>query len=250
MARNFSSKGIILKTTRIGEIHKSVSLFTPELGLINAVAHGAYKGKSKLSGSTDVFSISLFYLYFDPVKNSYKVTDVDRPKALDRIRSDIARFYYASLCAEVIIRTFAGGGEFEATFSLLFEALSMINDAPGEKLKDVLSVFLYKYTEILGYLPEIDTCTKCGASLDDGGSIGFHADGSVLCQRCVDGHAPTINPGARRYLAYTANRSLAESLKIGMDQKTSTGLQNALLTLIQHIIGAPLKSLKGARGIL
>lgn len=250
MGRNVSSLGIILKAARVGEIHKSITLLTPDLGIISAIAHGAYKGKSKLSGSTDVFSASFFYLYFDPVKNSYKVTDVEHRDIFNRLRDDISRYYSASLCTEVIFRTFAGGGDYSATFALLFRTLSLLDARPKDELSWALIIFLYKYIDALGYLPEIDTCSRCGRSIPETETVRLAGEGVFICRDCAGGNISGITPGARRYLLYIRAHSVDESIKIKLDGRSTDGLKTAFLSLIQHIIGSPLNSLKGARGIV
>ena len=77
MSRNMTIRGIILKTTRIGEIHKGLTILTLEQGLVDAIAHGALKDKSKLRAATQLFSHSLFYIYSNPVKKSNKVSDIE-----------------------------------------------------------------------------------------------------------------------------------------------------------------------------
>ena len=52
MDRNYTTEAVVLKTRRFGDFHKSVTILSPERGIINAVAHGAYKGKSRLSSIT------------------------------------------------------------------------------------------------------------------------------------------------------------------------------------------------------
>ena len=109
MSRNIRTEAIVLKTGRVGEIHKSVTLLTPELGLVEAIAHGVYKGKGKLGGVSDPFCWSMSYLYYEPVKKNYKITDMECRELFERIRGDLGRYYAASLWAEVVIRSHAGG---------------------------------------------------------------------------------------------------------------------------------------------
>ena len=55
MNRSHSTDAIVLKNTRIGEIHKGVVMLTSDEGLVNAIAHGAYSQKGKLRGTTNLF---------------------------------------------------------------------------------------------------------------------------------------------------------------------------------------------------
>jgi DNA repair protein RecO (recombination protein O) len=250
VARNRITDGIILKNTRFGEIHKSVSLLSPEYGVLNAIAHGAYKGKSKLGGVTEVFAHLRVYLYHDPVKGSYKITDAEPLAIYERLRHDLVKFYIASLWAEAVIRTYAGGGEYASTFSLLRHAMALLDRCPAERNDSVLSLFLYRYIENLGYLPDLTVCEGCGSPLGENEPWFLAGDGTARCVRCGREGQPVLTPGARRYLAYVSTRRLADALKVDLDKKSLKSLKNALIAIMQHIIGGPLNSLRGSGGIL
>ena len=250
VGRNRICEGIILKNTRFGEIHKSVTLLTPDLGVINAIAHGAYKGKSKLGGSTEVFSHATIYLYHDPVRGSFKITDIEPLAIFEDLRSNLTKYYIGSLWAEVIIRTYGGGGEYQAAYNLLSEAISLLDACESEKTDVVLSLFLYRYVESLGYMPDFSMCATCGRRLVEKDRWYIADEGAVRCERCGDDSHPTLSPGARRYLMYATSRPLPDLLKVGLDRVSSGELKRAMIAIIQHIIGEPLKSLKGSEGII
>ena len=250
VTRNKTGEGVILKNGRVGEIHKSVTFLSPEVGVINAIAHGAYKGKSRLGGVTEVFSQSRISLYHDPVRDSYKITEVEPLLVFENVRRDLQKYYTASLWTEVILRTFAGGGEFAEVFSLLCESLTLLDRCPQEKNDAVLSLFLFRYVDALGYLPDFGSCAMCGTGLrkDDRWYVG--PDGSIRCGRCSEESAPSLAPGARRFLSYAVGRPVEEVLKVGLDVDSGGELKRTMLSIVQHIIGGPLNSLRGAKGIL
>ena len=239
-----------MKTSRIGEIHKSVTFLSPQTGILSAIAHGAYKGKSKLGGVTEVFSHSRLYLYHNPVKNSYKISDVEPISVYTALRQDLAKYYVGSLWSEVIIRTYAGGGDYHSIFRLLREALSLLDTCEERRTDAVLALFLYRYVESLGYLPDFGSCANCGGRLDDEHMWYIGAEGAVRCHRCADPDLPSLSPGARRYLMYGTSRPLQELLKVDLDISSRTELKRAMISIIQHVIGGPLNTLRGAGGII
>ena len=92
MNRNLRTESIILRTRRIGELHKGLTCLTRSCGIIDVIAYGAGKGKSKLSGMVDPFSLLYMYLYYDPVKDSYKVSDIEQRAIFPGIRSELGKF--------------------------------------------------------------------------------------------------------------------------------------------------------------
>ncbi len=250
VGRNRICEGIILKNARFGEIHKSVTFLAPDLGVINAIAHGAYKGKSKLCGATEVFSHSTMYLYRDPVRSSYKITDIAPVAIFENLRGDLTKYYIGSLWAEVIIRTYGGGGEYQAAFHLLRDALLLLDMCDHAKTDSVLSLFLYRYVESLGYMPDFSACSNCGRRLSERDKWYIAEEGNVRCDRCGTDRHPALSPGARRYLMYATSRPLGELLNVDLDRESGAELKRAMIAIIQHVIGEPLKSLKGSGGII
>jgi DNA repair protein RecO (recombination protein O) len=45
MERNITTLAIVLQVVRWGELHRKVSLLTPELGIIDVLVYGARKGR-------------------------------------------------------------------------------------------------------------------------------------------------------------------------------------------------------------
>ena len=145
MNRNLRTDSIILRSRRIGELHKGITCLTRSCGIIDAIAYGAGKGKSKLSGMVDPFSLLYLYLYYDPVKDSYKVSDIEQRTIFPGIRSELDKFYIASFWSELILRSFSGGGESELIYPLLAGSLVELNmaDKAGQSL--ILIQFLWRY---------------------------------------------------------------------------------------------------------
>ena len=56
MYRSISTHAIVIRRERSGEFHKSLSLLTTDLGLINAIAYGAYKMNSGLRMGSEPFT--------------------------------------------------------------------------------------------------------------------------------------------------------------------------------------------------
>ena len=149
--RNLVTEGIVLKTHRIGEIHKGVTFHSPLRGIVTGIAHGAYRPKSRLGGTTDPFCRARFYLYLEPVKDSCKINDAELLEGYHGIREGLIKYFIASLWTEVIIRTHGGGGEDGAVHTLLTGALRALDGQPESGTDDLLVQFLWKYMSAIGH---------------------------------------------------------------------------------------------------
>lgn len=248
MSRNLRGEVIVLKCVRLQEFHKIVTLLSPTLGLLQAIAHGAYKGKGRLSATTELFVCSNASLYHDPVKRSYKITEAEPIAYFDAIRTDLERFYAASVMAETILKSYGGGEGYDRVYGLLKEALSHLDS--GAVTARIETQFLWRLVGLLGFLPEIESCSSCGRPFDEGALYRLRT-GDLLCRSCAGGlqaggeeHYLPLSVGALRYLAHTGSLSLSESAAIGLDRRSERATLAFLHGLIEEIVETPLLSLR------
>jgi DNA repair protein RecO (recombination protein O) len=60
--RDYKTEAIIIKNTRLGEADRILTLYTPHLGKIQAVAKGVRQPKSKMSGHLELLTYSMVSL--------------------------------------------------------------------------------------------------------------------------------------------------------------------------------------------
>lgn len=250
MSRNIRTEAIVLKTGRIGEIHKSVTLLSPELGLVNAIAHGVYKGRGRLAGVTDPFAWSTAYLYFEPVKKSYKITDMEHHCLFESVRGDLRRYYAASLWAEVVIRAYAGGEGADQVFELLKEALHALDSTADERSVEIQ--FLWRFVALSGFQPDIEACAICGTEFAERETALYRqTEGDFVCPSCLGDlldeprqRLPELSAGARKYLERTGRFEIGEALRIDLEQRAKEQLLALLYLFVQDLVEVPLKTLQ------
>ena len=250
MNRNLKTDTIILRSRRIGELHKGLSCLTRTSGVLDVVAYGAGKGKSKLAGLVDPFSLLYLYLYYDPVKDNYKVTDIEQRTIFPAIRLSMGKFYTASFWAELILKTFSGGGESRLVYSLLSESLGILNNSNERDHILILIQFIWRYLVISGFQPDIEHCGYCGNLLSLSELLWYgELENQILCSSCgTDADLISLSPGGLKYLQHTATMDLLPGMKIGLDMRSAESLRRILLTMIQGIVEYPLNTLK--KGLL
>jgi len=251
MNRNIITEGIILKTNRIGEIHKGVTFLSPTLGIVNGIAHGAWKMKSKLRSVTQTFGYIKAYLYFDPVKDSYKISDVENLLQFFAISKSVEKYFIASLFIEIIIKSFGGGESDGGIFTLLLESLKLL-DTPREDLDVFIIIqFIYRYLIFTGFTPQLSSCNRCGTIFGEKTTVLFDNQRmDFLCISCGRPDDVVIHPGYRMYLDKTIGLPFDKALEIKIDKEGAQTVKKILYILIESLLGFPLKSLTSGDGIL
>ncbi len=254
MKRNFRTEGIVLKNNRFGEIHKGVVFLSPEHGIMDAVAYGAYSAKGKLRSITNPLCSGTFFLYRDPVKDSVKITDLDCREFFEGVRGSLPKFFAASLWVETVLKTY--GGDAEEVFSLLLSGLRFLDSCPEEAVPRLLVQVLLRYLDLSGTFPELDVCGLCGRRAEEGEAFLYRRGGhGLLCPRCASGAAfpegdAAFSQGAVRYVAHTRPLDLRRAAAVELDPASFSGLKKALFALAEDLAGNPLNSLRTGAGIL
>src|SRR5208337_4792730 len=237
MYRSIRTQAIVIRRERIGEFHKSLALLTADLGLITATAYGAYKSHSRLRLGSEPFTWSAVHLYHNPVRKSYKVTDLEIRASFEGLQADLSRLAAASLWAEIIQKSFGAGEMSGGLFGLFRESLEILDNSGPALEAYVTMQFLWRFLSLAGYRPDIDSCDSCGAALGERGPAWYaprtHA---LLCAACGAHTGLSLPQGALRYLGATQDMPLGRAVTVTMEESSRAALQETLLGMVQSVL--------------
>ena len=248
MPRNTIEDAIVLKSSRFAEYHKKLFLLTKGSGMIDAIAYGAFKSKSKLAGITESCVRLRGYLYFEPVRGQYKLTDAEPIATYDGIRVDLKKFYSASLLSELVMVSYAGGDEHAQLHPLIANLFARLSECEIDQTNRILIQGIARFLDIIGYPPIVDECGQCGRTPIPRAFVS--PGGVVLCDGCRSSESVPVTPGAISYLAHTASLSVDDALIVALDTASTAGLRRALIRLAQNVVETPLRTLKSAGGVI
>ena len=178
---SYSANGLVLHRINLGETDKIVTLYTRELGKISAVAKGARKGNSRLSGATELFTLSRFLL--GTGKSLDIVQQCEISAAFSSLRLDLERMARATYFCELLDR-FTAERDASSSAELLdltVSALRLLEQAAPQILDLAVHAYELRLLDTLGYAPVLTHCVRCGEPIH-GRQIGFSpALGGVLC---------------------------------------------------------------------
>jgi DNA repair protein RecO len=251
--RTVSTPAIVIRRERMGESHKGLVLLAEGLGLVRAAAYGAWKMQSALRLGSEPFTHSLARLYHDPVKNTWKVTDLEVRESFEGLRADLARMEAASLWAEVVLKSIAAGeaadGAADGLFRLLLACLRALASGAPERAAYATAQFLWRFLDLGGYRPDPRTCERCGRSFrDTEGASWLGVSGTLACSACAGASGFEISAGARRYLEATRDLDLAAALAVSLDAASLAGLDRTLAHAIRGVLETDLASLRAIGG--
>ena len=170
--------GLIIRTVDIKETDRLITIFTEEMGVVSAMARGARSLKSRKMSSTMQFCYSSFVLYTQGDK--YWIKEASLIESFFDLRKTIEGLSLANYIAEVLSDVAIA----EADKDLLRLSLnSLYAIASGKyEINKIKAVFEIRAASILGFMPDVISCGKCGERLGE-----FFFDimaGSIECHKC------------------------------------------------------------------
>jgi len=247
MYRSVSTQAIVVRRARVGEFHKSLSLLTEDLGLISATAYGAYKAQSRLRLGSEPFTWCTAHLYHNPVKKSYKVTELDISSSFEGLQADLGRLAAACLWAEIVQKSY-GAGEMSSGLFLLFrDCLSLLEKSDPSQEQGLTLQFLWRFLGLAGYQPEIGACSTCGASLEGRGAWVLPRSHGLACAACAGQQGTALPPGALRFISVTQDLPLSAAIAVQLEAGARAALRSGLLGLVQSVLEGPLTSIPWVR---
>jgi len=147
----YSTEGIILKKTDIGEADALFTIYTKDFGKIRAVAQGVKKENAKLKGHLEPFSLSM--VNFVLGKNTPRLTHATLVRFWNFVREDERKLKAAHLIAQAFdLYCLEGERDFQL-WELLVRSFSELDNERGasNEIEALLDSFEKNFVEILGY---------------------------------------------------------------------------------------------------
>ena len=179
--RRYVTDAIVLSRFDLGEADRVLTLITPELGKLKAIAKGVRRTTSRLGGSLEPFAELRIALArgrtFDVV------TEVRVGQAWLNLRDKLESAATAWYLAELADRSLEERHAAEPIYALLRRAYELLDAgmAPGR----VARWYEMHLADELGQLPEVDRCVECDRMLEADEAFRWVPPlGGVLCGRC------------------------------------------------------------------
>lgn len=196
--RVYRTDAIVLKMYDYGEADRILTLFTPHLGKVRAIAKGVRRTRSRKSGHLDLFIRSA--LLMARGRQLDIVTQAEMLESFRPMRDDLVRSSYCHYVAELIDNFSA---EQLANFPLYDLAVSTFRRlSTADDIDLILRAFEVQLLMFTGYRPQLHHCLQCDTAIQPENNRFSCKLGGVLCPGCsnADSTAPDISVPALKFL--------------------------------------------------
>lgn len=255
MNRSTSTSAIVLSLRPLGENNSSVTLLTPEAGIVYAVLYGG--PKSRLRSLVAQWNSGKIWLYENPEKNQNKISDFEVTNYHASFSQNLFKSYAASLAAELAIKTRCGGSS-EQCYRLVSGFLDGMELCDEEQSRLGLLRFLWRYLELLGIQPNSHACSSCGNQFAPNAISYYNGmENSFICPACGESGGSSqrenlinVHFNAVQYLSALTVLSPSDARKLSIDEEVYGQIRQLIFFLIENSIEQKLNSIETGMGIL
>ncbi|MGH9156841.1 MAG: DNA repair protein RecO [Acidimicrobiales bacterium] len=199
----YRDQGVVLRTMRLGEADRIVTIVTAGHGKVRAVVKGVRKTTSRFGARLEPLSHAHLLLY-----EGRELDIVTQAESIDHfraIRDDLDRMVRAHCLLEAVDQVAQERTTNPRLYQMLVGALRALaaHDSPL-----LVPAFFWKLLSLEGLGPQLERCASCGVAED---LVAFDlAEGGVLCRSCRRGVA--VSPEALALLRRILGGDLARVL--------------------------------------
>lgn len=174
---HYRDEGVVLRTHKLGEVDRILTVLTKSHGQIRAVAKGVRKTSSRFGARLEPFMVADLQLFegraLDTVSQAEQLANYG-----SEIVADYPRFTAASAiveAAEKLTRETSNSQHYLLVIGAL-RTLAKFNELPDQ----VLDSYLLRALALSGWVPALDQCQDCGGPATH---FSTHS-GVVSCGQC------------------------------------------------------------------
>lgn len=213
--RAYTTAAVVLRRINYGETDKILTLYSRDRGRFSAIAKGARKAVSRLSGATELLTLTKFGMAAG--KSLEIVSQAEIKESFPRLRGELPRLAHAIYLADLVDHSVEDHEPNPLLYDLLVAGLYLLQ-------RDIVPEITARWFEVqfiqdLGYAPNYWECSVCGeqvpGTFPQDEIFGLStSQGAVLCPR----HARPASVADHSALTYESVAFLQTLTALGPDE--------------------------------
>lgn len=240
--RTYKTEAVVLKQFALGEADRILTLFSPEMGKIRAVAKSVRRTKSRLRGQLELLNQATVSLSLG--RNLDVVNEAQIVNSFQTFKTDLERVSRGMYIAELVDHFSTEREPNFNLYQLLILGLGWMGEATDPDL--VVRYFEIQLLRLTGYTPEIVDCVECRETLLPGDHFFSPAEGGVLCESCRVGSDDVMVPvtlNTMKVLRFLTRERRYDNIDaLGVSPAIVSSIERLTRNYIRFILERDLKS--------
>jgi len=237
--RTYKTEAVIIKKTKLGEAGRILTLYTPHLGKIQAVAKGVRRPRSKMAGHLELLTHSQISLARG--RNLDTIIGAQTINSFLPLKTDLDLTSYALYATELVNQFAADNVEDYPLFQLLVETLQRLS--LGGDNDFIMRYFELHLLDMVGYRPQLERCVACKSALKDAANLFSPGAGGMLCPGCRQNQlAYPLSEQARKVLLLLQHSDYSAVSGLEIDRELSRQLEMVMRNYLRYLLEREVKS--------
>ena len=234
----YKEQGVVLRSQKLGEADKIVTVMTQGSGKVRAVAKGIRKTTSRFGARLEPFThVSLMVYRGRGSLDTVSQAEIVAP--FMALRTDLGLFAAGETMLEAVDKVAEEHERNVRLFMLLLSGLRALETSPSDPAA-VTESFLLKLLSLSGFHPNLLACAVCGRSGPDRFASG---QGGAVCAEDADFDAGQVSVEALEHLARLGSTGLLEAGAISTDTQVRRESRALLFGFAEYHLERRMKSL-------
>lgn len=157
MGGTYKATGITLKSAPFGENDRLLTILTPEVGLVRAIAPGARKHQSRLRGRSGIFVVN--QLLLTQGRSLGKVVQAESLSSFPKLSQNLGKLTAGQYLAEIALCEALSQQPQVELFTLLNEHLERLESCENHAALAFLVHGVFHLLALEGIAPQVRTCS-------------------------------------------------------------------------------------------
>jgi len=238
--RNYQTEAIIIKKVKLGEADRILTLYTPHLGKIQAVARGVRRSRSKLAGHLELLTHSQVSLARG--RNLDVIIGSQTINSFLPLKTNLELTACALYAVELVDQFTADNIENYPLFQLLLVTMEQLCQAGNNET--VLRYFELQLLNQVGYRPQLQRCVSCQATLEPITNAFCSSAGGMLCLNCRHSQplAYPLSVNALKVLRLLQNYDYSTVSRLKITPELSHELEGVMRDYLKYLLEREVKS--------
>lgn len=240
-ARVYATEAIPLKRMDFGEADRIITLFTPGLGKVRAIARGVRRSTSRMAGHLELFTCS--HLMLARGRELDIVTQASTVEPFRALREDLVKSSQAYHLCELVDAFLQDRDENRAAFMLLRSALGAL--AGSDVVPELVARhFELQFLAAVGFQPQLYSCLSCEASIQAEANAYSVPLGGVLCPACAPSEpsARAIATDTLKLLRFLQRTAAVGDVALGVPSAALRESERLLREVVEFVLERRLRA--------
>jgi DNA repair protein RecO (recombination protein O) len=235
LGKTIRDSGIVLRTVKLGEADRIVTILTVGNGKIKGVAKGARKSGSKYSARLETGNVVDFQ-WITSTKELVRITQTDTVHANRNLRENLELINATARMLDAVDALCEDHSSHSDLAVMTIKALATMNEM---KSTNVCGAFLFKLIALEGFAPETKSCPGCSTSE----KLQYFSPGKAAfyCEQCSTSDMVHTFNATRISLEGILNGKLSAVLK-SIPPQVALEIESMAVSMIEYHTGHGLRA--------